>query len=60
MFYLLLMDVFEPDGLIEDLGGVGKRHGFSIDIFRRGRYHTWAMWELQPPFFSLGTGLYSL
>ena len=61
MVYLLLMDVSEPGGLIEDVGGVTKEV-VSLLTFSEGlgTVLETAMWELQSTFFSLGPGLSSL
>ena len=52
------MDLSEPGGLIEDVGGVEKKL-VSLLTFSEGlgTILETAMWELQSIFFSLGTGL---
>ena len=58
MFCLLLMDVSEPGGLIEDVGGVAKE---VVSLLRfsegLGTMLETTIWELQSTLFSLGPGL---
>ena len=58
MFCLLLKDVSEPGGLIEDVDGVTKEV-VSLVTFSEGlgTILETETWELQPTFFSLGPGL---
>ena len=58
MFCLLLKDVSEPGGLIEDVDGVAKEV-VSLLAFSEGlgTILETDTWELQPTFFSLGPGL---
>ena len=58
MFCLLLNDVSEPGGSIEDVDGVAKEV-VSLLTFSEGlgTILETAMWELQSTFFSLGPGL---
>ena len=61
MFCLLLMDVSEPGGLIEDLGGVAKEVVYLL-TFSEGLVTILetTMWKLESIFFSLAPRLFFL
>ena len=58
MFHLLLMDISDPGGLIEDVGGVAKEV-VSLSTFSEGlgTILETGMWKLQSALFSLDLGL---
>ena len=55
---LLLMDVSEPGGLIEDVGGVAKENVSVLTFSEKlGTVPETAIWELQSTFFLLRLGI---
>ena len=58
MICLLLMDVSEPGGLIEDVGGVAKEIVSVLTFSEKlGTVPEIAIWQLQSTFFLFGLGI---
>ena len=58
MICLLLMNVSESGGLIEDVGGVAKENVSVLTFSEKlGTVPETAIWELQSTFFLLGLGI---